>query len=242
MRLNPQYTPNCPPARHAGDRRVEASVQEAVVGDGTNFPTVVRLSPLGCWGQRSNRIQTAPVPDLAFHVRRLGLELAQVLDDDWHLGSRSGVNLIFGISTPLFSPPPEKVSQHYFCRARPCPGLFCKIRPTARSMLTALTRDRGELGSNFGIEDMVGLRHGQSGDRSFAAPYSQNTGLLSPVRRLATSSFGLCSSSPGAQVLPNGRQCQSHSPGRMGWVELELSHCPKVGAKTESANDWPAPQ
>lgn len=138
---------------------------------------------LGCWGPWSNRIQTAPVPDLAFHVRRLGVELAPALDDHWHLDSRSGVDLIFGISTPPFSPLllSRKVSQHHFCRARACRTLFPNHADGNKHV------GAGELGSAWRTWISSATA------RAEIAPSPHHTPKIpGSCRRVATRSFGLC--------------------------------------------------
>lgn len=193
---------------------------------------------LGCWGPWSNRIQTAPVPDLAFHVRRLGVELAPALDDHWHLDSRSGVDLIFGISTPPFSPLVEKSQSAPFL---PGSGLSNPISKSRRRQACGIR------GAGFGMEDMDKLRHGQGGDRPFAAPHPQNTRLLSPRRDQIL--WPLPALSPGVAEWPSMPDAQSNKPPLQtkasgGWVGSRSGspHCPTVVAKAKSVNDWPALQ
>lgn len=194
---------------------------------------------LGCWGPWSNRIQTAPVPDLAFHVRRLGVELAPALDDHWHFDSRSGVDLIFGISTPPFSPLVEKSQSAPFLAGS---GLSNPISKSRRRQEAC-----GIRGAGFGMEDMDKLRHGQGGDRPFAAPHPQNTRLLSPRRDQIL--WPLPALSPGVAEWPSMPDAQSNKPPLQtkasgGWVGSRSGspHCPTVVAKAKSVNDWPALQ
>lgn len=90
------------------------------------------------------------------------------------------MDLIFGISTPPFLSSCREKSVSSIFAGLGLVETYFQITPTATSIW-----DQGR-GAGFGMEDMDKLRHDQGGDRSFAAPHSQNTGLLSPRRRVAT--------------------------------------------------------
>lgn len=182
---------------------------------------------LGCWGPWSNRIQTAPVPDLAFHVRRLGVELAPALDDHWHLDSRSGVDLIFGISTPPFSPLVEKSQSAPFL---PGSGLSKPICKSRRRQQACGIR-AGELGSAWRTWISSATARAEiapSPHRTPKIPGSCHRVAASRPDPLASASFESrrCRMAVNARCTIQQTTAANQGLGRVGWVEVRLTPLP----------------